>query len=61
MLVYNIIIRYSTMQDDFFIIHCPDGYDSFLESVFKTEILTCLSKSYKAKLNQELRVQFANR
>jgi len=47
------------MQDDYFILHCQDeGGDSLLESVFKTEILTCLTKSYKAKLNKDLRVHF---
>lgn len=54
------VILCSTMQDDFFIIHSNDGYDSLLESVFKTEILTALTKSYKAKLSSDLDVKFAD-
>ena len=55
------ILFSSTMQDDMIIIHCNDGYDSVLESVFKTEILTSLTKSHKNKLNRELPVQFSDK
>lgn len=48
------------MQDDYFIIHSSDGYDSLLESVFKTEILTCLTKAYKAQMSRDLPIVFAN-
>lgn len=49
------------MQDDFIVLHSSDGYDSLLETVFKTEVLTCLTKSYKAKLGNDLRVTFSDR
>lgn len=42
------------------ILHCNDGYDSVLESVFKTEILTGLTKSHKAKLDRDLQVHFSD-
>lgn len=59
--ILNNIWFFSTMQDGYFILHSNDKYDSLLESVFKTEILTGLTKAYKAKLNQELRVTFSDR
>lgn len=59
--LFLVAVFCSTMQDDYFILHCNDGYDSFLESVFKTEILTCLTKSYKSQLNKDLQVNFSDR
>nr|XP_039262596.1 unconventional myosin-Ie-like isoform X1 [Styela clava] len=53
-------IGLSTMQDDFFVLQVANEYDSLLESVFKTEFLHVLSKSYKAKTHSDLRLIFAN-
>ncbi|XP_067932052.1 unconventional myosin-Ie-like isoform X2 [Watersipora subatra] len=53
-------VSLSALQDDFFILHSNDSYDSLLESVFKTEVLTCLSKCHKAKLSRDLRLKFNN-
>ena len=48
------------MQDDFFVLYVQNDYASVLESVFKTEFLLLLSKSYKEKTSKELRLQFSD-
>ncbi|XP_023931310.1 unconventional myosin-Ie-like, partial [Lingula anatina] len=53
-------VALSTMQDDFFIIHVQNDYSSLLESVFKTEFLTALSKKYKERTHKELKVEFSD-
>lgn len=50
---------FSTMQDDIFILH-EQEYDSLLESVFKTEFLSLLSKRYEEKTQGKLPLKFSN-
>ncbi|XP_051484036.1 unconventional myosin-Ie isoform X2 [Apus apus] len=52
-------VSLSTMQDDIFILH-EQEYDSFLESVFKTEFLSLLSKRYEEKTQRKLPLKFSN-
>ncbi|XP_029430428.1 unconventional myosin-Ie isoform X2 [Rhinatrema bivittatum] len=52
-------VSLSTMQDDFFILH-EQEYDSLLESVFKTEFLSLLSKRYEEKVQRKLPLKFSN-
>ncbi|XP_067412058.1 unconventional myosin-Ie isoform X3 [Emydura macquarii macquarii] len=54
-----ISISLSTMQDDIFILH-EQEYDSLLESVFKTEFLSLLSKRYEEKTQRKLPLKFSN-
>ena len=52
---------FSTLQDNFFVVHVQNEYASCLESMFKTEFLTVLSKKYKdATGGQELHVEFTD-
>jgi myosin-1 len=53
-------ISLSTRQDDFVIIHVRNSYDSLIESVFKTELVTTLCKRYKHVTGQDLNVHFAD-
>ncbi|CAJ1060943.1 unconventional myosin-If [Xyrichtys novacula] len=53
-------VSLSTRQDDFFIIH-EAQYDSLLESNFKTEFLSLLSKRYEEALKRKLTISFADR
>lgn len=53
-------IAFSTMQDDLFILHIQNEYASVLESIFKTEFLSLLTKRYKDKTGKELRLQFTD-
>lgn len=49
----------STLQDDFLIIHeCQ--YDTVLESVFKTELLSLLFKRYGERAQKQLPIKFSN-
>uniref|UniRef100_A0A8C4W6G8 Myosin IE n=1 Tax=Gopherus evgoodei TaxID=1825980 RepID=A0A8C4W6G8_9SAUR len=50
-------VSLSTMQDDIFILH-EQEYDSLLESVFKTEFLSLLSKRYEEKTQRKLPLKF---
>lgn len=50
----------STRQDDFFILH-ESQYDSLLESTFKTEFLSLLSKRYEEMTKRKLTISFADR
>uniref|UniRef100_A0A8C3CW76 Myosin IE n=1 Tax=Cairina moschata TaxID=8855 RepID=A0A8C3CW76_CAIMO len=52
-------VSLSTMQDDMFILH-EQEYDSLLESVFKTEFLSLLSKRYEEKTQRKLPLKFSN-
>ncbi|XP_004943823.2 unconventional myosin-Ie isoform X1 [Gallus gallus] len=52
-------VSLSTMQDDIFILH-EQEYDSLLESVFKTEFLSLLSKRYEEKTQGKLPLKFSN-
>ncbi|XP_054854598.1 unconventional myosin-Ie-like [Eublepharis macularius] len=52
-------VSLSTLQDDFMIIHEPQ-YDSVLESVFKTELLSLLCKRYEERTQKPLAVKFSN-
>lgn len=53
-------ISLSTLQDDFFILHVQGDYDSLLETIFKTELLTTLSKRFKEKTNRALPLTFCD-
>lgn len=50
----------STRQDDFFVLH-ESQYDSLLESTFKTEFLSLLSKRYEEVLKRKLAISFSDR
>ncbi|XP_025027120.1 unconventional myosin-Ie-like [Python bivittatus] len=52
-------VSLSTLQDDFIIIHEPQ-YDSVLESVFKTELLSLLCKRYEERTQKQLPIKFSN-
>ncbi|XP_063305190.1 unconventional myosin-Ie [Pelobates fuscus] len=52
-------VSLSTMQDDFFILH-EQEYDSLLESLFKTELISLLSKHYEEKTQRKLPLKFNN-
>ena len=49
------------MQDDIFVLHVQNDYASVLESVFKTEFLTLLTKRYKDKTGKDLRLSFSDK
>ncbi|WAQ98849.1 MYO1E-like protein [Mya arenaria] len=49
-----------TMQDDLMVLHIQNDYASVLESVFKTEFLSLLTKRYKDKTGKDLRLQFSD-
>ncbi|KAF7202635.1 unconventional myosin-If [Nothobranchius furzeri] len=53
-------VSLSTRQDDFFIVH-EAQYDSLLESTFKTEFLSLLSKRYEEVIKRKLSVSFSDR
>ncbi|XP_065514853.1 unconventional myosin-If isoform X2 [Lathamus discolor] len=50
-------ISLSTRQDDFFILHENDA-DNFLESIFKTELISLLCKRYEELTRSKLRLSF---
>ncbi|NXF11878.1 MYO1E protein, partial [Smithornis capensis] len=52
-------VSLSPLQDDLFILH-EQEYDSLLESVFKTEFLSLLSKRYEEKTQRKLPLKFSN-
>ncbi|KAG8440419.1 hypothetical protein GDO86_006247 [Hymenochirus boettgeri] len=52
-------VSLSTMQDDFLILH-EQEYDSLLESLFKTEFVSLLSKHYEEKTQRKLPLKFSN-
>lgn len=53
-------VSLSTRQDDFFILH-EAQYDSLLESNFKTEFLSLLSKRYEEVTKRKLTISFTDR
>ncbi|XP_038138343.1 unconventional myosin-If [Cyprinodon tularosa] len=53
-------VSLSTRQDDFFILH-EAQYDSLLESNFKTEFLSLLSKRYEEVTQRKLAISFSDR
>ncbi|XP_061594762.1 unconventional myosin-If [Cololabis saira] len=53
-------VSLSTRQDDFFILH-EAAYDSLLESNFKTEFLSLLSKRYEEVTKRKLTISFSDR
>ncbi|KAK5907011.1 hypothetical protein CesoFtcFv8_004903 [Champsocephalus esox] len=53
-------VSLSTRQDDFFILH-EAQYDSLLESNFKTEFLSLLSKRYEDINKRKLMISFTDR
>ncbi|KAL3047184.1 hypothetical protein OYC64_021413 [Pagothenia borchgrevinki] len=53
-------VSLSTRQDDFFILH-EAQYDSLLESNFKTEFLSLLSKRYEDINKRKLTISFTDR
>uniref|UniRef100_A0A8C4F0N4 Osteoclast-stimulating factor 1 n=1 Tax=Dicentrarchus labrax TaxID=13489 RepID=A0A8C4F0N4_DICLA len=53
-------VSLSTRQDDFFILH-ESQYDSLLESNFKTEFLSLLSKRYEDVTKRKLTISFTDR
>ncbi|EZA57696.1 Myosin-Ie [Ooceraea biroi] len=53
-------VSLSTLQDNFIIIHAREDYGSLLESVFKTEFLSVLSKKYLEDTGHILIIKFSN-
>ena len=54
-------LLFSTRQDGVVVLHVLEDYDSILETVFKTEFLTLLSKTYEDVTNSKLRINFEDR
>ncbi|XP_032089957.1 unconventional myosin-Ie-like [Thamnophis elegans] len=52
-------VSLSTLQDDFLILH-ESQYDTVLESVFKTELLSLLYKRYGERTQRQLPIKFSN-
>lgn len=50
---------FSTMQDDFMILH-EQEYDSLLECVFKTEFISLLAQRFEEKTQRKLPLKFSN-
>lgn len=58
--LFFLFVFFSTRQDDFFILH-ETQYDSLLESNFKTEFLSLLSKRYEDVTKRKLTISFTDR
>jgi len=56
--MFGLFFICSPYQDDFFVLHITNDYDSVLESIFKTEFLHVLSKKYEEKLKKKLQLNF---
>ncbi|XP_067824335.1 unconventional myosin-If [Heptranchias perlo] len=52
-------VSMSTRQDDFVVLHEPE-YDSLLESIFKTELISLLCKRIEELSRQKLKLNFAD-
>lgn len=52
-------VLFSTMQDDFMILH-EQEYDSLLECVFKTEFISLLARRFEEKTQRKLSLKFNN-
>uniref|UniRef100_A0A672NUR4 Osteoclast-stimulating factor 1 n=1 Tax=Sinocyclocheilus grahami TaxID=75366 RepID=A0A672NUR4_SINGR len=51
-------VSLSTMQDDFMILH-EEEYDSLLECVFKTEVISLLARRYEERTQKKLPLKFS--
>lgn len=51
----------STRQDDFIVLQVKNEYDTFIESVFKTELLYTLDKKFREKCQRPLNLQFSDK
>lgn len=56
---YVDVLFFSTMQDDFLILH-EQEYDSLLECVFKTEFISLLARRFEEKTQRKLPLKFNN-
>lgn len=54
-----VFVRFSTMQDDFMILH-EQEYDSLLDCVFKTEFISLLARRFEEKTQRKLPLKFSN-
>jgi len=54
----GVAINCSTKQDDIFVVYVASDDASVLESKFKTEFLTVLSKHYKAATGRDMATEF---
>ncbi len=54
----DICLPYSTLQDDFMILH-EEEYDSLLECVFKTEFISLLARRYEQRTQKKLPLKFS--
>jgi len=53
-------ITASSKHDGFLIVHVADDYDSFIETVFKTEFLIALDKRMQERVQKPLKLVFAD-
>lgn len=58
--ILRMFSRYFSLQDNFIIIHTKEDYASLLESVFKTEFLSVLSKKYLEDTGHLMNIRFSN-
>lgn len=59
-LIQFVFVLCSTRQDDVFVVHVEHEYGSVLESMFKTEFLSIISKRYKEMIKRDLHIEFAD-
>lgn len=55
----DVDVLFSTMQDDFVILH-EQEYDSLLQCVFKTELISLLARRFEEKTQRKLPLKFNN-
>ena len=48
-------------KDDFIVIQVNNDYDTLIQSIFKTELLSTLNRKLKEGLNRGLIVNFSDR
>lgn len=53
-------ISVSPFQDDFLVFHLDKEYDSLIEDVFKTELITIIAMNYEKKCAQVLKINFSD-
>ena len=53
-------VSISELQDDFVVMHIPMEWDSVIETVFKTELLTLMAEKYKIVARKKLQINFGN-
>ncbi|KAK8758165.1 hypothetical protein V5799_004202, partial [Amblyomma americanum] len=51
----------STLKDDFLVLHVKNEYDTFIESIFKTEFLFTLDKKIREKCQRPLNLHFSDK